>query len=44
MGEAFATLVTLVGFLARVQPRVLYQVVLVFEGLLADVTLMGPFS
>ena len=44
MGEALATLVALVGLLARVEPRVLDQMVLVFEGLLADVALVGTFS
>lgn len=44
MREALAALVTLVGLLARVQPRVLDQVVLVFEGFLADLTLVWSLS
>lgn len=44
MGEAFAALVTLVGFLSRVQPAVLDQVVLVLEGLVADLALMRTFA
>lgn len=38
--EAFPTLVALVRFLSWVQPRVFDQVMLVFEGLLTDVTLV----
>ena len=37
-------LVTLVGLLPRVQARVLDEVVLVFESLLADLALVGPLS
>lgn len=44
VGEAFATLVTLVGFLSRVQPAVFNQVVLMLEGLVADLTLMRTFA
>ena len=44
VGEAFATLVALVGFLPRVETGVFYQVVLVFEGLPADATLMRTHS
>lgn len=42
--EAFATLVTLVGFLSRVQPAVLDQMVLMLEGLVADLALMRTFA
>lgn len=44
MREAFAALVTLVGFLSRVQPAVLNQVVLVLEGLVADLALMRTLA
>lgn len=44
MREAFATLVTLVGFLSRVQPAVLNQMVLMLEGLVADLALMRTFT
>jgi len=43
VGEALPALVALVGFLPGVQPRVLDQVVLVLEGLLADGALVGAF-
>lgn len=42
--EAFATLVTLVGFLSRVQPAVLNQMVLMLEGLVADLALMRTLA
>lgn len=42
--EAFATLVTLVGFLSGVQPAVLNQMVLMLEGLVADLALMRTLA
>lgn len=42
--EALAAFVTLVGFLSGVQPAVLDQVVLVLEGLVADLALMRTFA
>ena len=44
MGEALATLVALVGLLARVQSRVLNEMVLVFKGLLADLALVRTLA
>lgn len=44
MGEALAAFITLVGLLARVKPRVLDKVVLVFKRFLTDLTLMWSFS
>ena len=44
MGEALAALVALVGLFARVQSRVLNEMVLVFEGLLADLALMWTLA
>lgn len=44
MREALAAFVTLVGLLARVQPRVLDQVVFVFERFLTDLTLVWSLS
>lgn len=44
MREALAAFITLIGLLARVQPRVLDQVVLVFERFLADLTLVWSLS
>ena len=44
MGEALATLVALVGLLARVQSRVLNEMVLVFKGLLADLALVWTLA
>lgn len=42
--EALATFVTLVGFLSGVQPAVLNQVVLMLEGLVADLALMRTLA
>lgn len=44
MREAFATLVTLVGFLSGVQPAVLNQMVLMLKGLVADLALVGALA
>lgn len=44
MREALATLVTLVGFLSRVQPAVFNQMVLMLEGLVADLALMRTLA
>ena len=44
MGEALAALVALVGLLPRVQARVLDEMVLVFEGFLADLTLVWSLA
>ena len=44
VGETLATFVTAVGLLSGVQSRVFYQMVLVFEGFVADAALMWPFS
>lgn len=44
VGEAFATLVTLVGFLSGVQSAVFDQMVLVLEGLVADLALVRTFA
>lgn len=42
--EALATFVTLVGFLSGVQPAVLDQMVLVLEGLVANLALVRTFT
>lgn len=42
--EAFAALVTLVGFLSGVQPAVLNQMVLMLKGLVADLALMRTLA
>lgn len=44
MGEALATFIALIGLLARVKPRVLDKVVLVFKRFLTNLTLMWSFS
>lgn len=44
VGEALATLVTLVGFLSRVQPAVFNQMVLMLEGLFADHALIWTLA
>lgn len=44
MREALAAFITLVGLLARVEPRVLDKVVLVFERFLTNLTLVWSFS
>lgn len=44
MGKALEALLALEGLLAAVQPLVLRQVVLVFEGLLADVALVRSLA
>lgn len=44
MREALATLVTLVGFLSRVQPAVFNQMVLMLERLVADLALMRTLA
>lgn len=44
MREALATFVTLVGFLSRVQPTVLDEMMLMLEGLVADFALMWTFA
>lgn len=42
--ESLAAFVTLVGFLSGVQPAVFNQMVLMLEGLFADLTLMRTFA
>lgn len=44
MRKALATFVTLVGFLSRVEPTVLDQMVLVLEGFFADFALMWTLA
>lgn len=44
VGEALTALVTLIGFLSGVEPAVFDQMVLVFEGLVADFTFMRTLA